>query len=87
MDRGASWGHKESNTSTNAVKIFTSEKTKIKDTFAKINVVMKKISNQPVLRNKNWKITCSFLKEMATIKMKNESMRISVGNVIQNHHY
>ena len=46
MDRGASWGHKESNTSTNAVKIFTSKKTKIKDIFVKINVVMKKISNQ-----------------------------------------
>ena len=53
MDRGASWGRKESDISTpNAVKIFTSEETKIKDNFVKINVVMKKISNQTACANK-----------------------------------
>ena len=53
MDRGASWGHKESDMSTsNAVKNFTSEITKIKDNFVKINVAMKKISNQTASANK-----------------------------------
>ena len=34
------------------LKFFTSEETKIKDNFVKINVVMKKISNQTASANK-----------------------------------